>query len=106
MLHCTIGSDLDSRLRPSTRRGSSDGFLHSTATRTTGETENFIALMVCASSSRSPVMVAFLLMNWSRPTSAQVLPAGTSSTASWRRPMHSTVRCTDLEYRSFLVPGT
>ena len=88
-----MGSDLASRLRPSTSLGRSDAILGSTATRTTGETENFIALIVCASSHFSPVIVAFLVMNWSRPTMATVLPHGTSSTASWRRPMQSTVRC-------------
>ncbi len=31
-------------------------------------------------------------------------PQGTSSTASWRRPMQSTVRCTVLMYRSFFWP--
>mmetsp|Transcript_5770 Transcript_5770/g.15487 ORF Transcript_5770/g.15487 Transcript_5770/m.15487 type:complete len:226 (+) Transcript_5770:728-1405(+) len=94
--HWTMGSDLDRRLRPSTSLGRSWEFLHSTATRTTGETENFIALRVCASSSVSPVMVAFLEMNWSSPTHATVLPAGTVSMESWRRPMHSTVRWMDL----------
>ena len=38
----TIGSDLASRLSPSTSFGRSDGFLASTATRTTGLTLNFI----------------------------------------------------------------
>ena len=94
--HWTIGSDLASLLRPSTSLGRSEAILGSTATRTTGETENFIALIVCASSHFSPVSVAFLVMNWSRPTIATVLPQGTSSTASWRRPMQSTVRWTVL----------
>ena len=40
--HCTIGSDLASRFRPSTNFGNSEGFFGSTATRTTGDTENFI----------------------------------------------------------------
>jgi hypothetical protein len=62
--------------------------------------------MGCASSHASLVRVAVLVMNWSRPTSATVLPHGTLSTASCLRPMHSTVRCTDLTYRSFLVPGS
>mmetsp|Transcript_8811 Transcript_8811/g.37259 ORF Transcript_8811/g.37259 Transcript_8811/m.37259 type:complete len:234 (-) Transcript_8811:1336-2037(-) len=104
--HSTMGSDLDRRLRPSTSLGRSCEFLHSTATRTTGETENFIALSGCASVSASPVSVAFLEMNWSRPTMATVLPEGTSSTASWRRPMQMTVRWMDLTYRSFFSPGT
>ena len=39
-------------------------------------TENFMALMVCASSLFSSHSVAFLVMNWSRPTRATVLPAG------------------------------
>ena len=47
---CTSGSDLERRLRPSTSLGRSCEFLHSTATRTTGETENFMTLMLCASS--------------------------------------------------------
>merc|ERR1719451_79830 len=105
MEHTTMGSDLERRLSPSTSLGRSDATLHSTATRTTGDTENFMALMGCASSHLSLVMVAFLVMNWSSPTRATVLPAGTSSTASWRRPMQSTVRCTDLRYRSFFWPG-
>mmetsp|Transcript_10188 Transcript_10188/g.16303 ORF Transcript_10188/g.16303 Transcript_10188/m.16303 type:complete len:227 (+) Transcript_10188:701-1381(+) len=61
--HTTMGSDLDRRLSPSTSLGRSCEFLHSTAQRTTGDTENFIALRVCASTSSSPVRVAFLLMN-------------------------------------------
>mmetsp|Transcript_10011 Transcript_10011/g.37140 ORF Transcript_10011/g.37140 Transcript_10011/m.37140 type:complete len:227 (-) Transcript_10011:1489-2169(-) len=59
----TMGSDLERRFNPSTSLGRSWEFLHSTATRTTGDTENFIALMVCASSSCSPVIVAFFAMN-------------------------------------------
>lgn len=34
---------------PSTNLGKSAGFFGSTATRTTGETENFITFMLCAS---------------------------------------------------------
>ena len=105
IVHCTIGSDFARRFSPSTSLGKSEATLGSTATRTTGETENFIALIGCASSHFSPVSVAFLVMNWSRPTMATVLPQGTSSTASWRRPMQSTVRCTVLTYRSFFWPG-
>ena len=37
-----MGSDLASRFSPSTSLGRSDGFLASTATRTTGDTLNFI----------------------------------------------------------------
>mmetsp|Transcript_11112 Transcript_11112/g.28093 ORF Transcript_11112/g.28093 Transcript_11112/m.28093 type:complete len:303 (-) Transcript_11112:1569-2477(-) len=96
MEHWTMGSDLARRLSPSTSLGRSPADLHSTATRTTGETENFMALMGWASSHFSPVRVAFLVMNWSRPTMATVLPQGTSSTASCLRPMHKTVRCTAL----------
>merc|ERR1719187_3144504 len=49
MIHCTMGSDLARRLRPSTSLGRSDGFLGSTAIRTTGDTENFMTFMLCAS---------------------------------------------------------
>ena len=42
MEHWTMGSDLASLLSPSTSFGRSDGFLASTATRTTGDTLNFI----------------------------------------------------------------
>mmetsp|Transcript_1738 Transcript_1738/g.6049 ORF Transcript_1738/g.6049 Transcript_1738/m.6049 type:complete len:330 (+) Transcript_1738:455-1444(+) len=104
--HTTMGSDLERRFRPSTSLGRSCACLHSTATRTTGDTENFIALMGNASVSFSEQMVAFFWMNWSRPTSATVLPHGTSSTASCLRPMHNTVRWMDLTYRSFFWPGT
>merc|ERR1719341_1182053 len=49
IMHCTMGSDLARRLRPSTSLGRSAGFLGSTATLTTGDTENFICFMLCAS---------------------------------------------------------
>merc|ERR1740128_1590159 len=49
MMHCTMGSDLANLLRPSTSLGRSAGFLHSTATLTTGETENFMTFMLWAS---------------------------------------------------------
>eukprot|EP00955_Chlamydomonas_euryale_P078829 363205-Chlamydomonas_euryale.AAC.20 len=91
MWHWTMGSERDRRLRPSTSLGRSDATLGSTATRTTGDTENFIAFIGNASALSSLVSVAVLAMNWSRPTSAQVLPHGTSSTASCLRPMQSTV---------------
>mmetsp|Transcript_867 Transcript_867/g.2318 ORF Transcript_867/g.2318 Transcript_867/m.2318 type:complete len:329 (+) Transcript_867:634-1620(+) len=106
IMHCTMGSERARRLRPSTSLGRSEATLGSTATRTTGDTENFMAFMGCASSLPSLVRVAVLMMNWSRPTSATVLPQGTSSTASCLRPMHSTVRCTALVNRSFFSPGT
>mmetsp|Transcript_11690 Transcript_11690/g.26214 ORF Transcript_11690/g.26214 Transcript_11690/m.26214 type:complete len:224 (-) Transcript_11690:926-1597(-) len=63
MWHWTMGSDLERRLSPSTSLGRSLATLHSTATRTTGDTENFIALMGCASSFAWSVMVAFFWMN-------------------------------------------
>ena len=62
LMHCTIGSDLASLLRPSTNLGSSWGFLGSTATRTTGDTENFICFMLCASLQDSLVIVPVLMM--------------------------------------------
>lgn len=96
MMHCTMGSLLLRRLRPSTSLGRSVATLGDTATRTTGETLNFMALMGNASVLAWSVMVAFFWMNVSRPTSATVLPHGTSSTASCLRPMQSTVRCTAL----------
>mmetsp|Transcript_13967 Transcript_13967/g.58324 ORF Transcript_13967/g.58324 Transcript_13967/m.58324 type:complete len:312 (-) Transcript_13967:1326-2261(-) len=104
--HTTMGSDLARRLRPSTSLGRSEATLHSTATRTTGDTENFMFLSGCASVSVWLVMVAVLTMTVSRPTMATVLPHGTDSTGSWRRPMHSTVRWMDLLYMSFFSPGT
>merc|ERR1719447_262423 len=61
IMHCTIGSDLDRRLRPSTSLGRSAGFLGSTATLTTGDTENFICFMLCA--SLRVVMVPVLTRN-------------------------------------------
>jgi hypothetical protein len=45
---CTDLSDLVSHFRHSTSLGDSDAFLTSTATWTTGETENFIIIMLCA----------------------------------------------------------
>ncbi|KAI4323179.1 hypothetical protein L6164_022806 [Bauhinia variegata] len=59
----TIGSDFAKPLRPSTSLERSDATLGSTATLTTGGTENFIALIVCASTSFSFVKVAFLVMH-------------------------------------------
>merc|ERR1712168_1413785 len=46
MMHCTMGSDLANLFRPSTSLGKSAGFLGSTATLTTGETENFMTFML------------------------------------------------------------
>jgi hypothetical protein len=77
MMHCTMGSERARRLSPSTSLGRSDAILGSTATRTTGETENFMAFMGWASSQTSLVMVAVLMMKASRPTRATVLPQGT-----------------------------
>ena len=48
-MHCTMGSDLARCLRPSTNLGRSAGFLGSTVTLTTGDTENYICFMLCAS---------------------------------------------------------
>merc|ERR1719399_1279756 len=76
MEHCTSGSDLERRLRPSTSLGRSLGFLGCTATRTTGETEYFIVTMGC------------------------------DSTASVLRPIMRMVRCTFLMYRSSFLPCT
>merc|ERR1719310_1137441 len=92
--HCTSGSDLARRLRPSTSLGSSLGFLGETATRTTGETEYFIVTMGCASVAAASAMVPALTMYWSMPTSAQVLPQVTDSTDSVLRPIMRMVRCT------------
>merc|ERR1719150_1275506 len=61
IMHCTMGSDLARRFRPSTSLGSSDGFLGSTATHTTGDTENFMTFMLCA--SLKVVMVPVLTRN-------------------------------------------
>merc|ERR1719160_264232 len=80
--HCTSGSDLERRLRPSTSLGRSLGFLGETATRTTGDTEYFIVTMGCDSLASASAMVPALTMYWSMPTRAQVLPAVTASTAS------------------------
>ncbi|KAG0200155.1 hypothetical protein BGX33_011174 [Mortierella sp. NVP41] len=44
----TQGSDLERRLRPSTSLGRSAAFLHSTATWTTGETENLMTFKLWA----------------------------------------------------------
>merc|ERR1719454_2619676 len=49
--HCTSGSDLDRRLRPSTSFGRSFGFLGETATRTTGDTEYFMVMIGCDSAA-------------------------------------------------------
>ena len=100
----TSGSDLDRRLRPSTSLGRSAEFLHSTATRTTGDTENFMDLMVCASSWSE--MVPFLTRYWSTPTSAHVLPAGMSLTGSALAPIMMTVRWMFLIHSSEFLPAT
>merc|ERR1719502_2638283 len=92
--HCTSGSDLESRLRPSTSLGKSLGFLGVTATRTTGETEYFMVTMGCDSVASASATVPALRMYWSTPTSAHVLPAVTDSTASVLRPIMRMVRCT------------
>eukprot|EP01139_Manchomonas_bermudensis_P019047 Amastigsp_a676327_4345.p3 type:complete len:327 gc:universal Amastigsp_a676327_4345:366-1346(+) len=99
----TQGSDLERRLSPSTSLGRSEGFLGSTATRTTGDTENFMTLKLCATSE--VVMVPVLRRNWSTPTRPTVLPQGTFSICSTPRPIMSTVRWMDLRKRSFFLPG-
>ena len=86
--------------------GRSEATLHCTATRTTGETENFIALIGWASTSFSLVKVAFLVINWSKPTRATVFPHGTSSTVSCCFPIQITVLWTLFTYKSFFTPGT
>ncbi|KYM93586.1 hypothetical protein ALC62_15944 [Cyphomyrmex costatus] len=64
IMHCTIGSDFAKRRKtytPSTNFGKSAGFFGSTATRTTGDTENFITFILCA--SLNVVMVPVLTKN-------------------------------------------
>merc|ERR1719197_1903564 len=90
--HCTSGSDLERRLRPSTSLGRSLGFLGCTATRTTGDTEYFMVTIGCDSAASASARVPDLTMYWSTPTSAQVLPAGQLSTASVLRPIIRMVR--------------
>merc|ERR1719436_2092696 len=63
--HCTSGSDLDRRLRPSTSLGRSWALLGSTATRTTAATENFIVWNGWVSSLSQ--IVPDLSRNWSIP---------------------------------------
>merc|ERR1719364_490560 len=70
--HCTSGSDLERRLRPSTSLGRSLGFLGVTATRTTGETEYFMVTIGCDSVASASAMVPALTMYWSMPTCALV----------------------------------
>merc|ERR1719502_895684 len=106
MEHCTSGSDLERRLRPSTSLGRSFGFFGETATRTTGETEYFIVTIGCDSVASASAMVPALTMYWSMPTSAHVLPEVTASTASVLRPIMRMVRCTFLTYRSSFLPCT
>merc|ERR1719408_1015869 len=98
--HCTSGSDLERRLRPSTSLGRSLGFLGVTATRTTGETEYFMVTMGWASVASASATVPALRMYWSTPTKPQVLPAVTASTASVLRPIMRSVRWMFLMYRS------
>merc|ERR1719327_740432 len=92
MEHCTRGSDLERRLRPSTSLGRSFGFLGCTATRTTGETEYFMVTIGCDSVASASAMVPAFRMYWSTPTRPQVLPAVTDSTASVLRPIMRMVR--------------
>merc|ERR1719197_1341617 len=102
----TSGSDLDSRLRPSTSLGRSLGFLGLTATRTTGETEYFMVMIGCDSVASASATVPALRMYWSTPTRAHVLPAVTDSTASVLRPIMRIVRWMFLMYRSSFLPCT
>merc|ERR1719505_290029 len=77
IMHCTIGSDLASRLRPSTSLGRSAGFLGSTATRTTGDTLNFMTFMLCASFKveMAPVLATLVLVTDTLvPTATASLP--------------------------------
>merc|ERR1719299_146833 len=104
MIHWTMGSDLDSLFKPSTSLGKSEGFLGSTATRTTGETENFMTFMLWA--SLKVVMVPVLTKNWSTPTRPQMLPQGTSSMASMYLPIIRMVLWIDFSYKSSFLPGT
>merc|ERR1719327_406751 len=90
--HCTSGSDLERRLRPSTSLGRSFGFLGETATRTTGDTEYFMVTIGWHSAASPSAMVPALTMYWSTPTRPQVLPAVTDSTASVLRPIMRMVR--------------
>ncbi|KAG4381975.1 hypothetical protein GLYMA_15G256850v4 [Glycine max] len=62
--------------------------------------------MGCASTSFSFVNVALLVMKWSKPTIATVLPQSTSSTVSCFFPIQITVHRTLLTYKSFFSPGT
>merc|ERR1711962_100892 len=78
--HKTIGSDLARRFIPSTSLGSCCWSLGSTATRTTGDTENFICFMLWACSK--VVKVPVFTKNWSTPTRPHMLPQGTSSIGS------------------------
>merc|ERR1719409_2212924 len=80
--HCTRGSDLERRLRPSTSLGRSLGFFGCTATRTTGETEYFMVTIGCDSVASASAMVPAFTMYWSMPTRPHVLPAVHDSTAS------------------------
>merc|ERR1719478_706401 len=104
--HCTRGSDLERRFRPSTSLGRSLGCLAATATRTTGETEYFIVTIGCDSVASASARVPDLTMYWSTPTRPHVLPAVTASTASVLRPIMRMVRCTFLTYRSSFLPCT
>merc|ERR1719387_2921066 len=104
MEHCTSGSDLDRRLRPSTSLGRSFGFLGCTATRTTGDTEYFIVMIGCDSRASASAIVPALTMYWSTPTRPHVLPAVHASTASVLRPIIRMVRWMFLMYRSSFLP--
>ncbi|KAH3673767.1 hypothetical protein WICPIJ_009678 [Wickerhamomyces pijperi] len=79
----THGSDLDNLFKPSTNFGKSEAFLTSTATWTTGETENFMTFKLWAAS--------------------EVVK---SSIGSVLEPIIKTTLWTALMNKSFLEPGT
>merc|ERR1719401_42857 len=103
VVQTTSGSDFDSFLRPSTSFGRSLPSFTFTATFTTGDTLYFMSAMLWASSK--VVIVPDFKMNWSTPTSATVLPHGTSAICSTVRPIISTVRWMLFTLRSSLLPG-
>ena len=88
---------------PSTSLGRSLEFFTATATRTTGDTLNFMVLIGMAVSQVESV--PDLSRYWSMPTRPAVLPAGMSCTCSCVRPIMMRVRCTFLTQRSVLLPG-
>merc|ERR1719401_2389673 len=100
VVQTTSGSDLESFLRPSTSFGRSLPSFTLTATLTTGETLYFMSAMLWAVST--VVSVPDFNKYWSMPTSATVLPHGTSATCCVPQPIINTVRCTLFTWRSSL----